>query len=224
MEKLAPILQNQILHSSNRYKYIQQKLQEVIARATFILSEQARQSDFSPVGLELGFGEKQTLPPLTMPLPNGYELLLRGRIDRVDKALNTEALFLRIMDYKSSENGLNLVEVYYGLDLQMLAYLDVVLAHSEQWLGIKATPAGILYFHVHNPMISTNEQMQAEDISDEILKKYKMQGLVLSNEEVVNMMGTSLEVGSSPIIPVGMKKNGGFNAYSKVADEETFPR
>src|SRR5690625_7838049 len=47
-------------------------------------------------------------------------------------------------------------------------------------------------------------------------------GLVLANEEVVNMMDTSLEVGSSPIIPVGMKKNGGFNAYSKVADEETF--
>src|SRR5699024_4349789 len=62
MGKLAPNLQNQIVHSSNRYKYIQQKLQEVIARATFILSEQARQSDFSPVGLELGFGEKQTLP------------------------------------------------------------------------------------------------------------------------------------------------------------------
>src|SRR5690625_6567265 len=94
----------------------------------------------------------------------------------------------------------------------MLTYLNVVLAHSEQWLGIKATPAGILYFHVHNPMISTNEQMQAEDISDEILKKYKMQGLVLSNEEVVNMMDTSLEVGSSPIIPVGDRKSTRLNS------------
>src|SRR5690606_33226196 len=53
---LAPILQHQILRSSNRHQYISKKLQEVIARATFILSEQARMSNFSPVGLELGFG------------------------------------------------------------------------------------------------------------------------------------------------------------------------
>src|SRR5690625_7127612 len=81
IQHLAPVLQHQILYSSNRYKYIQQKLQAVIARATFILSEQARQSGFSPIGIELGFGEKETLQPLQIPLPNGFELLLRGRIE-----------------------------------------------------------------------------------------------------------------------------------------------
>ncbi|WP_010650057.1 helicase-exonuclease AddAB subunit AddB [Oceanobacillus massiliensis] len=219
---LAPILQHQILHSSNRYKYIQQKLQEVIARAAYILSEQARQSHFSPVGLELGFGEREKLPPLSMQLPNGYELLLRGRIDRVDKALNEESLFLRIIDYKSSARGLNLIEVYYGLALQMLTYLDVVLTHSEQWLGSKATPAGVLYFHVHNPMISGNQKMSDNEIEEEIFKKYKMQGLLLSNEEVVKMMDQSLESGTSQIVPAGVKKNGGFYNYSKIADNETF--
>src|SRR5699024_6953955 len=50
LEKLAPILQHQILHSSNRYQYMQKKLQQIIARATFILSEQVRKSEFTPVG------------------------------------------------------------------------------------------------------------------------------------------------------------------------------
>ncbi|WP_067729761.1 helicase-exonuclease AddAB subunit AddB [Oceanobacillus damuensis] len=219
---LAPVLQHQILRSSNRYKYIQQKLQEIIARAAYILSEQARQSNFSPVGLELGFGEKEQLPPLSMQLPNGYELQLRGRIDRVDKALNQDSLYLRIIDYKSSAKGLNLVEVYYGLTLQMLSYLNVVLTHSEQWLGSKATPAGVLYFHVHNPMISGKGKMNEDEIAEEIFKKYKMQGLLLSNEEIVKMMDTTLETGTSQIVPAGIKKNGGFNSYSKVADHETF--
>ncbi|WP_340003171.1 helicase-exonuclease AddAB subunit AddB [Oceanobacillus sp. FSL K6-0127] len=219
---LAPILQHQILHSSNRYKYIQQKLQEVIARATYILSEQARQSNFSPVGLELGFGDKEKLPPLKMQLSNGYELLLRGRIDRVDKALNEDNLYLRIIDYKSSAKGLNLMEVYYGIALQMLAYLDVVLTHSEQWLGTKASPAGVLYFHVHNPMISSKQKMNDDQISEEIFKNYKMQGLLLSDEEIVKMMDNSLESGSSQIVPAGIKKNGGFYGYSKIADQETF--
>ncbi len=224
VDNLAPILQHQILHSSNRYKYIQQKLQEVITRATYILSEQSRQSDFSPVGLELGFGfdDNKALPPVTMQLDNGFELMLRGRIDRVDKALHNEDLFLRIIDYKSSAKGLNLVEVYYGLALQMLTYLDVVLSHSEEWLGAKATPAGVLYFHVHNPMVSGKLKMADDEIEKEIFKKYKMQGLLLSDEQIVKMMDTSLESGTSQVIPAGMKKNGDFYSSSKVADNETF--
>ncbi|MEC0303295.1 helicase-exonuclease AddAB subunit AddB [Terribacillus saccharophilus] len=221
MGNLAPVLQNQILHSSNRFKYIQQKLQEIIARAAYTLSEQARQSKFSPVGLELDFGENQTLPPIEITLPNGYDVQLRGRIDRVDKAIDQEDLFLRIIDYKSSSKALNLTEVYYGLALQMLAYLDVVLSHSEQWLGLQATPAGVLYFHVHNPLISQSSRSQV-DIEDEIFKKFKMQGMLLENESVARMMDTSLESGMSKIIPAGLKKDGAFRAGSQTADQDTF--
>src|SRR5690625_4860675 len=222
VSNLAAILQHQILRSSNRHQYIQKKLQEVVARAVFILSEQAKQSEFTPIGLELGFGKNQTLPPVTIPLPNGFEINLRGQIDRVDQAINNDELLLRIIDYKSSTKGLDLVEVYYGLALQMLTYLDVLLSHSEQWLGMQATPAGILYFHVHNPMISAKEKLDSDILNDEILKSYKMQGLLLSDEEVVRLMDTSLESGSSPIIPAGLKKKGGLYSYSKVANKETF--
>jgi len=121
IHQLAPILQHQILQSSNRYKYIQRKLQEVVTRATYILSKQARRSYFKPVGVELGFGIGDSLEPLTVKLPNGYELILRGRIDRVDQAISNDQLYLRIIDYKSSAHGLSLLEVYYGLALQMLA-------------------------------------------------------------------------------------------------------
>ncbi|MDL4842860.1 helicase-exonuclease AddAB subunit AddB [Aquibacillus rhizosphaerae] len=220
---LAPILQHQILHSSNRYQYIQQKLQEIIARAAFVLSEQSRQSQFSPVGLELAFGTGENqLAPMNLQLPNGFELVLRGRIDRVDRAINQEQLFLRIIDYKSSSKGLNLVEVYYGLALQMLAYLDVVLSNSEKWLGTKATPAGVLYFHVHNPMISGNQKLEDSAIDKEIFKKFKMQGLLVENEQIVKMMDTGLDTGSSQIVPAGLKKNGEFRSGSNTAQTETF--
>ncbi|GAB4073934.1 helicase-exonuclease AddAB subunit AddB [Barrientosiimonas marina] len=222
VETLAPVLQHQILHSSNRYQYIQQKLQDVITRATYVLSEQARQSDFVPVGLELGFGDDETLQPVSLDLSNGFELKLRGRIDRVDKAEDGDGLFLRIIDYKSSEKGLDLVEVYYGLALQMLAYLDVILSQSEQWLGAEATPAGVLYFHVHNPMISASMNMPDDLLEKELLKQYKMKGLMLSDEAIVKSMDTSLNSGRSEVIPAGVKKNGEFFSNSSVASLETF--
>lgn len=219
---LSAVLQHQILHSSKRYQYIQKKLEEVIARAAFILSEQARQSSFSPVALEVGFGENEDLPPLVMNLPNGFELVLRGRIDRVDKHLENGELYLRIIDYKSSRKDLNLIEVYYGLALQMLAYLDVVLTHSEKWLGTKASPAGVLYFHVHNPLIDQKGRISEEKIDEEIFKKYKMQGLVLADESVARNMDTSLETGHSQVVPVALSKKGTFYSSSKVAAKETF--
>ena len=222
IKHLAPILQNQILRSSNRYYYIEKKLQEVIARATYVLSEQARRSGFTPVGLELAFGKGEKLKPIQIKLPNGYELLLRGRIDRVDQGTFGNELYLRIIDYKSSNTDLSLVEVYYGLALQMLTYLDVVLSQSETWLGKQAQPAGMLYFHVHNAMVSEDTRISDEKVIDQLFKKYKMNGLLLSNKEIVQLMDSDLETGTSSIIPAGLKKDGDFHAYSKVTDFDTF--
>lgn len=222
MTHLAPALQHHILSSTNRYQYIQRKLQDVIAQATFILSEQARASGFSPVGIELGFGFSEGLDPLTIMLPNGFELLLRGRIDRVDKSLQQDELFLRIIDYKSSSRGLDLVEVYYGLALQMLTYLDVVLSQSEKWLGMKATPAGILYFHVHHAMLAEEGRLQDDEIEEKLFKQYKMNGLIRAEEEVARLMDTTLDTGRSDIVPIGLKKDGSFYAGSKIADDQSF--
>ncbi|WP_182200069.1 helicase-exonuclease AddAB subunit AddB [Paraliobacillus salinarum] len=223
VEKLAPILQHQILHSSNRFYYMKTKLERIIARATFVLSEQSRKSNFSPVGLELGFGlSNSPLDPLRLSLPNGYELLLRGRIDRVDQANEVDPLYLRIVDYKSSAKGLNLVEVYYGLSLQMLAYLDVILTNAEKWLGLQALPAGVLYFHVHNPMLSENSALNEQTIEEKLFKKFKMQGLLLEDESIVKMMDTSLDSGMSTVIPAGLKKDGNFRSGSNTATSETF--
>lgn len=219
---LAPALQHHILSSSNRYRYIQQKLEETIAKAMFILSEQARQSGFSPVGIELAFGFEEGLEPLSISLPNGYELLLRGRIDRVDQSVGQDPLYLRIIDYKSSARGLDLADVYYGLALQMLTYLNVVLAQAKSWLGMEAHPAGVLYFHVHDAMLQESEKISEDLIADKIFKKYKMSGLVAADETIARLMDTSLDTGRSDIVPVGFKKDGSFYSDSKLADETTF--
>src|SRR5690625_1913609 len=49
-----------------------------------------------------------------------------------------------------------------------------------------------------------------------------MNGLLISDEDIVRTMDTSLTSGSSSIVPAGMKKNGGFYKYSKIAGDDTF--
>lgn len=219
---LAPILNNQILFSSNRYRYILYKLRHVILRATNMLVYQSKQSEFKPVGIEIGFGRNQELPPLALDLAGGYKLELNGRVDRVDQTEIDNDLYLRIIDYKSSEKDLSLVDVYYGLSLQMLTYLDVVLTHSEKWLGKKADPAGVLYFHVHNPII--NNPLSEEQLEKELLKEYRMKGLLLEDRQIASAMDTSMESGTSQIAPFGFKKDGAFTKSSSIMDRELFGR
>ncbi|MDZ5470262.1 helicase-exonuclease AddAB subunit AddB [Bacillus sp. 31A1R] len=219
---LAPKLQNEILLSSNRHHYIKRKLEQIISRASLVLSEHAKASGFAPVGLELGFGPKENIPPLAFSLKNGTKMQLVGRIDRVDKAEDTSGVFLRVIDYKSSSKDLNMNEVYHGLALQMLTYLDIIITHSSALIGKEADPAGVLYFHVHNPMINASKMLTLDEIEEEIFKKFKMQGLLLGDEQVIRLMDKTLESGDSQIISAGIKKDGTLSKRSKVASKDEF--
>lgn len=223
VRSLAPKLQNEILLSSERHHYIMRKLEQIITRASLVLSEHAKVSGFSPVGLEVGFGQKGELKPLSFPLKNGKKMELAGRIDRIDQARDEDGnVFLRVIDYKSSEKDIHLDEVYYGLALQMLTYLDIVMDNSKELVELEATPAGVLYFHVHNPIISTNKLLSMDEIDKEIMKKFKMNGLVLNDQKVIRLMDQSLESGDSQIVYAGINKDGSLSKRSKVSSMNEF--
>ncbi|MFB7812688.1 helicase-exonuclease AddAB subunit AddB [Paenibacillus chitinolyticus] len=222
VDRLAPRLQGEILLSSKRYRYISHKLKQVVGKAAVMLGEHAKRSLFSPVGLEIDFGPGGMLPSLTFQLDNGCTMEIIGRIDRVDQARGDSGLLLRVIDYKSSPTALDLSNVYYGLSLQMLTYLDVILTHAPQWLGMSATPAGVLYFHVHNPLLQFTNGMTVQDVEKELRKRYKMKGLLMADPEVVKMMDSDLAgaTGHSQLVPAALSKDGGFYKSSSVASEE----
>ncbi|ASA23614.1 helicase-exonuclease AddAB subunit AddB [Paenibacillus donghaensis] len=220
VERLSPMLQGEILMSSKRYGYISRKLKNIVGRATVILGEHARRGSFEPVGLELDFGPGKELPPLRITLPNGCIMEVVGRIDRVDMAEGQNGVLLRVIDYKSSQKDLKLHEVYYGLSLQMLTYLDVLLTYAEQWLGRPALPAGTLYFHVHDPLLSSPNGLNREQAEQELLKRFKMKGLLSADREVISLMDTTLDKGHSSIVPVALKADGSFYTNASVATPE----
>ncbi|WP_261807747.1 PD-(D/E)XK nuclease family protein [Paenibacillus sp. N3.4] len=113
-------------------------------------------------------------------------------------------------------------EVYYGLSLQMLTYLDVIITHAEQWLGISAKPAGVLYFHVHNPMLQQKNAMDPTEVEKELRKRFKMKGLITADADVAGLMDDQLvnSAGHSQLIPVALKKDGTFYSSSSVVTDD----
>ncbi|HEU5397240.1 MAG TPA: PD-(D/E)XK nuclease family protein, partial [Verrucomicrobiae bacterium] len=127
-----------------------ESLQEFVAVTLGWLREQYQ---FDPVASELPFGEKDS--PETawqIPLNHGRTLALRGRIDRVDlfQQPNGDSLAV-VVDYKSSAKRLDAILIEHGVQLQLLAYLNVLQhwAHPETPFGSrKLNPVGVFYVNL----------------------------------------------------------------------------
>ena len=220
VDQLVPRLNSSILLSNERFKYIARKLKQIVEQAALMINEHGGRAYFTPVGTEVDFGPKGVMPSLIIPLNDKKQIEIIGRIDRIDSAQTDDGLLIRIMDYKSSPTALKLDQVVHGLSLQMLTYLDVLMTHGESWLKQKVTPAGVLYFHVHNPTLNVTGRISQEEAEAAIFKEFKMRGLLLADTEVVRQMDTELETGFSKMLPVAINKDETFRSGSSVVSME----
>lgn len=133
-----------ILGSSKRYLYVSDRLKKTVVKALMLISRHIESSGFEPSGYEVEFGENGRYPPITIELPSGECIKMTGRIDRIDSMTNEDGTYLRIIDYKSGNRALKLGDVYYGLQLQLLTYLDAVLGMEEE---AQACPDGAEYIN-----------------------------------------------------------------------------
>ena len=221
---VAPQIQKNIFMTTERYGYMLVKLKKVLKQVAWILKLQANKSDFQPYAMEIAFGKKGKLHPFTIDLENGKKLFLKGRIDQVDVGLIDNEQYVRVIDYKSGEKKLRWNDVYYGLALQLLTYLDVV-AETVGREGEESLPAGALYFHVHRPFLKREGGLlNLADLEEDRLKEYKMNGLLIGDEDLVAHMDSDLSENGkcSKIVPAELKKDGTFSTRSSVIPKEQF--
>ncbi len=150
-----------------------------VRRAAWMFTRHARNSRFTTWGAEVTFGMEGGLPPVVLTLRDGRRIALRGKIDRIDRYEGDKGLYLRVVDYKSSQHDLEPVRMWYGLQLQLLLYLK---AATQADGG--ALPAGAFYFTVKDPMVDTpcDVKTQAEKC---IAHELRLRGLVLAEAEVI---------------------------------------
>ena len=108
------------------------------------------QYHFDPIQVELPFGEGEGSPAWVVGLGDGQQLELYGRIDRVDVCADpdSDAGLCVVVDYKSSPKQVDPLLLAHGLQLQLLAYLNVL----RRWpapvplFGFeRLVPAGVFY-------------------------------------------------------------------------------
>jgi ATP-dependent helicase/nuclease subunit B len=121
-----------------------------------------------PHRTELAFGFDDSAPALKLPTPRGRQVELRGKIDRVDIVRFADHLAATVIDYKLSAKRPELDRLYFGLNLQLVSYLLVVLAIGEE-LGtdLNVKPAAALYVKLARHITSVAHPSQALTPPDE---------------------------------------------------------
>ena len=193
---------NYIFTSTAKYRALVVRLKKIIKKALKYIIGTIVQSRFEVLGTEVEFGDKGKYKPIRLTLDDGKRIEIIGKIDRIDTAQGEDGKYLRIIDYKSSAKNIDLNEVYAGLQIQLLTYLDASCKEED------LMPAGVLYFSMLEQMIKSNKRMEQEEIEEKIRANFKMKGLILADVKVVKLHDKNLQNGSSALIPAYIGKDG----------------
>lgn len=213
---------HQILHSSARNEFMIERLRRILRRTAWALQKQILAGQFRPAGIEVSFSQVADLEAVNLALSDEEKMRLKGKIDRIDVCEKEQEVYIKVIDYKSGNKSFDLVALYYGLQLQLVVYLNAAMEMEQRIHRDKEiVPAGIFYYHVKDPMLTGKETASPEQIRQEILKELKVSGLVNEEPKVYREMDQYFS-GSSDLIPVAENKDGSLSKRSKTVKKEQF--
>ena len=209
-----------ILYSSARNRHLLKRMNAILNRTVLTLQTQLKKGSFVPDRFELSFSMIEDLDALNIALGDQDRMRLRGRIDRVDTCEADDTVYVKVIDYKSGNRKFDLAALYYGLQLQLVVYMNAAVEmEQKKYPDKKIVPAAMLYYHIDDPMVEDSEDMTPEQINVKLLQELKMTGIVNKNDEAVKLLDREFTT-KSEILPLERKKDGTFTAYSSVISEE----
>lgn len=190
---------NSVLYSSARNEYMIVRMKRMLERTVWALTEQLSAGDFTPQLYEFRFAN--------------------GKIDRVDTCQEDGKLYVKVLDYKTGSKAFDVTALYFGLQLQLMVYMDAAVKHEEQKNpGTEVIPAGVFYYRIQEPLV---DRKKDTDSRESMLKELKPDGLVNLQGETVRHLDRKMS-GESLTAPLKFNKNGSLAKSSKAVPEEEF--
>ena len=220
VEAYAAIYGETVLYSSARNEYAITRMSRILTRTVLTLQKHLKQGSFQPDDYELSFRFAEDLDSIHVDLSEDEKMHLQGRIDRIDVSEDAEHVYVKVIDYKSGNRKFDLAALYYGLQLQLVVYMNAAMEmESRKHPDKEIVPAALLYYHIDDPTIETPVELTDEQINEQILAKLRMNGVVNSDPGVVERLDRYMQ-DKSVVIPVEKKKDGSFSARSGVLSRE----
>jgi ATP-dependent helicase/nuclease subunit B len=215
---------NLSLYDSAENRHMADRMTDIFKQTTWALTRQVQAGTFVPTSFELSFSELADMDSLKIRLDDDRRMQLLGRIDRLDLSQEEGKVYVKIIDYKSGGTKFDLIRIYRGLSLQLVVYMNAALEYTKQNnRNSEVFPAGILYYHIDDPVLEEKDPFAGKEEQDEeLLLALRPDGLINSEEDIYRSMDRDFEK-KSLVIPVEIKKDGTLSDRgSHVASTEEF--
>lgn len=191
-----------IFESSYRSRHQLEVLIRIAKRSIANLCRHLEQGEMEPACFEKKFSPEDKLNYIRMALADGMQMELNGIVDRVDIKETEDAVYLKVIDYKSGAKDIDYVKMYEGKQLQLTVYMSVMIELlKRQYPDKKIIPTGMYYYRIYDPII---EETQEEKLEQRRIESSRLTGLV--NEEEQSLMLMDKKTGL--VTPVRYKKDG----------------
>jgi ATP-dependent helicase/nuclease subunit B len=229
MEEAVLSYPNLSIYATAENEHMAKRMNHIFKQTVWALTTQVRKGRFIPNDFEISFSKADHLKALEFELDNHNRINLRGRIDRLDTCIDDNRIYVKIIDYKSGNTKFDLLQLYYGLQLQLVVYMNAAMELEKKKHPMKEiVPGGLFYYHIDDPVIEVKENYTEETLNADILKALKPNGLVNEEKSIYEAMDMDLSVemqngsNKSDVIPVALNKDGSLSKYSSVASAEEF--
>lgn len=222
MHRTVEGYQDMALFEDVRNHYLLNRMKRTLHCAVWALVRQVKCGQFVPSEFEVAFSGTSDLETIRFQLTEEERMRLKGRIDRIDTYETDDKVYVRIIDYKSGNTSFSLLNLYHGLQLQLVVYMNAAMEIvAKKHPDKEIEPAGIFYYQVKHPMVDGDGSESEEELKNAIFEELKLNGLVNENATIYRAMDEHF-TGSSKVIPVGEKADGSLKATSKVASTADF--
>ncbi|MDO4321983.1 MAG: exodeoxyribonuclease V subunit gamma [Lachnospiraceae bacterium] len=211
-----------VLHGSAREEYTICRVKRILCRTIWALHQQLQAGSFRPSGFEVSFADAGDLEAVNVRFGKNGRIRLQGRIDRIDTAETEDTVYVKIIDYKSGTTKFDPVSLYYGLQLQLVVYLNAALEMERRLhRNKKIVPAGIFYYHLEDPVLEKEAEDSGEQTREKLLKKLRPDGVLNGDGEILRLLDRNIS-GDSLVIPAGLKKDGTLKVSSSAVTTQQF--
>lgn len=210
LRRLDEQVSYRILKNDDRMNYWRLRLKTTLMQMAWLLKQTTMTSRFNPIATEIQFGMKNAdWQPLSWDVGEFQRVVLRGKIDRIDVAQidGDKTGYFNIVDYKSANKDVDLGQVMFGLQLQLLAYMQVAIAHRQDLLKMtpqlkQLKPSGLVYSHISNIALQEGDANQETALVRAAAKQNKYNGLWLADPQVSAQL-----VDGEALFPFKLKKD-----------------
>ena len=130
---------------------------------------------------------------------------ISGKIDKIDTLLDDNNLYIKIIDYKSSNKRLKIKDVEFGVEIQLMLYLDYLIDNAKEKYNIDSKinviPCGAYYLVVEDNKITIDLYSNYENRKNLIYENKDISGIFNSEKEVFKkIFSDNSELSGSKII------------------------